>query len=294
MVSIFGTGKGLAMSVTGDNSSLTDEEITFDETGASELPTNLIGIHYLKRHLQRRIFEEWLTFDSKLSLARVVRRGPLEEAIKNGPGLVREFQNVLTLLRSREIALTLDFSSAKRTYMDWDVPSIQDQLTAIPLVIGKFSILVFNSQACHPSTFVELGEALLKRPDLLPIVKSASVCLPRDMIWRLDNQHRRAILSPPRHEIPILWDKADVTEFLHGLVCKFESLNDGSGHVDPVHLVRAIYIYTCNWKPSSGRTNFVLLSWGLGWGKRPPQFKQFQKLLEDRAPLQTIKKKGGR
>ena len=102
------------------------------------------------------------------------------------------------------------------------------------------------------------------------------------------------MLSPPRYEILVLWDVADVKEFIHGLVCKFEELNDGSGNVDPVHLMRAIYTYTCRWKPSSGKANFVLLSWGSGWGKRQTQFKQFQKLLQDHAPLHAIRKTGMR
>ena len=174
------------MSDIGGNRPLTAEEIRFDQTGASKLPKHLTGIHVLDHRVRRRIFEEWFTFDYKLSLARVVRRGNLEEAIGIDPHMVQEFRDVLTHLSSGEVALTLDFSSIRKTYMDWDVPSIWDQLNAVPLVMGNFSILAFNLPACHPCTLVELGEALIKRPELIPIIKSASVYLPRDMIWRLD------------------------------------------------------------------------------------------------------------
>ena len=147
-----------------------------------ELDISLVGIHYLEPQQRKRIWEEWLSYDNKLSLARIVRRTQVEKALEVDSDMLREFHDVFQTLDTRDVALTLDFSFEKKTYMDRPVPTLASQSKAVPSTSAQLAILCFNCDVCHPGILVELADTLLRDPQLFSRIESASFEIPRDMI----------------------------------------------------------------------------------------------------------------
>lgn len=119
------------------------------------------------------------------------------------PELLNEFQEVLAIeVANKDFALVLDFSSAKKTYMDRLVPSIQDNFKPVEDTT-KLCIVAFNIQDSRPHTLLELGRTLLQRPELLSVMPAISMSfeIPVDAIWQIEGHFSTPML--PSHQIQI-------------------------------------------------------------------------------------------
>jgi hypothetical protein len=176
----------------------------FDAIGRSGVNLDGDGFHTLPLEVQTRIWQFWLCFDGRLSLARVGRRAVVEDALMPYPILLAEFRGVLaTEAAQRDLALMLDFSSSQSTYLDRPLPSIEEQLMAVEIK-KNICIVAFNIHACHPKSLLAFAEALLRHPELVDRVAavSTSVQIPSDKINRIHG--RTSIITPPSRPIKVL------------------------------------------------------------------------------------------